>query len=64
MQEEPMIGASEAIRTLGIPRTTFYRLIEDKRIPVHEDRKPWQKRTVKRFRISEIRAALKMDDSG
>lgn len=63
MQEEPLIGASEAIRKLGIPRTSFYRLVDERRIPVHEERKPWQKRTVKRFRLSEIRAALEMDDS-
>ena len=55
-----MVGASEAIRVLGIPRTSFYRAIEDGRIPVHEERKPWQRRTVKRFRLSEIRKALDM----
>ncbi len=55
-----MIGASQVIRETGIPRTTLYRLIEAKRIPVHEDRKPWQKRPVKRFRLSEIREALGM----
>ena len=54
-----MVGASEAIRELGIPRTSFYRLIKDGVIvPVQEDRKPWQRRTVKRFRVSEIRKAL------
>ena len=57
-----MVGASEAIRVLGIPRTSFYRLVEDRRIPVHEERKPWQKRPVKRFRLSEVRAALGMED--
>lgn len=57
-----MVGASEAIRVLGIPRTTFYRLIEQNRVPVHEERKPWEKRARKRFRLSEIRAALNMDD--
>ena len=56
-----MVGASEAIRELGIPRTSFYRLIEDGRIPVHEERKPWQKRTVRRFYLSEIRKALDME---
>lgn len=58
-----MVGASEAIRALGIPRTSFYRLVEERRIPVHEERKPWQRRTVKRFRLSEIRAALGMNDA-
>lgn len=63
MQEEPMVGASEAIRVLGIPRTSFYRLVDDGRIPVHEERKPWQRRPVKRFRLSEIRKALNMGDA-
>ena len=58
-----MIGSSEAIRVLGIPRTSFYRLVDDGRIPVHEERKPWQKRPVKRFRLSEIRQALDMGDA-
>lgn len=56
-----MVGASEAIRELGIPRTSFYRLVEDGRIPVHEERKPWQKRAVRRFYLSEIRKALDME---
>ena len=55
-----MIGASEAIRKLGIPRTSFYRAVEDGRIPAYEERKPWQKRTVKRFKLSEVRRALDM----
>lgn len=59
-----MVGASQAIRELGIPRTSFYRAVEDGRIPIHEvERKPWQKRAVKRFKLSEIRTALKMDPS-
>lgn len=57
-----MVGASEAIRVLGIPRTSFYRAVEDGRIPVHEvERKPWQKRPVKRFLLSDVRKALEMD---
>lgn len=57
-----MVGASEAIRELGIPRTNFYRAVKDGLIPVHEVRQPWNRRAVvKRFRLSEIRAALKMD---
>lgn len=56
-----MIGASDAIRALDIPRTSFYRLVKERRIPVHEERKPWQKRTVKRFKLSEIRTALEME---
>jgi hypothetical protein len=28
-QEEPMVGASEAIRKLDIPRVSFYRAIKD-----------------------------------
>lgn len=56
-----MVGASEAIRKLGIPRTSFYRAVQDGRIPVHEvERKPWQKRAVQRFLLSEIRDALDM----
>lgn len=56
-----MVGASEAIQKLGIPRTSFYRAIQDGRIPVHEEaRKPWQKRPVKRFLLSEVRDALGM----
>lgn len=58
-----MVGASEAIRALDIPRTSFYRAVNEGRIPVHEEaRKPWQKRAVKRFLLSEIRAALEMDE--
>jgi predicted DNA-binding transcriptional regulator AlpA len=58
MQEEPMVGASEVIRRLDIPRTTFYRLVKEHRIPSSEERKPWQRRTVKRFKLSEVKAAL------
>lgn len=59
-----MVGASEAILKLGIPRTSFYRAVEDGRIPVHEEsRKPWQKRAVKRFKLSEIRTALGMEQA-
>jgi predicted DNA-binding transcriptional regulator AlpA len=61
MTEEPMVGASEVIRETGIPRTTLYRLIDEKKIPAYEERKPWQKRAVKRFLLSEVRAALKME---
>lgn len=61
MQEEPMVGASEAIRKLDIPRVSFYRAVNDGRIPFHEERRPWQKRPVKRFRLSEVRAALGME---
>jgi hypothetical protein len=62
MQEEPMVGASEAIRALDIPRTSFYRAVKEGRIPVHEERTPWNKRAaVKRFRLSEVRAALEME---
>jgi hypothetical protein len=62
MQEEPMLGASDAIRILEIPRTSFYRAVNDGRIPVHEEtRKPWQKRAVKRFKLSEVRRALDME---
>ena len=61
MGDEKMVGASDAIRILEIPRTSFYRAVNDGRIPVHEvERKPWQKRTVKRFLLSEIRDALDM----
>jgi hypothetical protein len=61
MPEEQMVGASEAIRKLGIPRTSFYRAVEDGRIPVHDiERKPWQKRPVRRFLLSEVRDALGM----
>jgi hypothetical protein len=56
-----MVGASEAIRELGIPRTNFYRAVKDGRIPVHEVRQPWNKReVVKRFYLSEVRKALDM----
>lgn len=57
-----MVGASEAIRKLGIPRTSFYRAVEDGRIPVHEVRQPWNRRDkVKRFLLSEIRDALGLE---
>ena len=56
-----MVGASEAIRVLDIPRTSFYRAVKDGRIPVHEvERRPWQKRAVKRFLLSDVRKALDM----
>lgn len=55
-----MVGASDVIRKLDIPRVSFYRAVNDGRIPFHEERKPWQKRPVKRFRISEVRDALGM----
>lgn len=61
-QEEPMVGASEAIRKLGIPRTNFYRAVKAGKIPVHEVRQPWNRReVVKRFRLSEVRTALGLD---
>lgn len=55
-----MVGASDVIRTLDIPRVSFYRAVKDGRIPFEEERKPWQKRTVKRFRLSDVRKALDM----
>jgi len=56
-----MVGASEAIRALNIPRTNFYRAVKDGRIPVHEVRQPWNKRAVvKRFLLSEVRTALEL----
>jgi hypothetical protein len=61
MQEEPMVGASDVIRTLDIPRVSFYRAVNEGRIPFREERKPWQKRAVKRFVLSEVRAALEME---
>ena len=58
-----MVGASEAIRVLNIPRTNFYRAVKDGKIPVHEIRQPWNRReVVKRFRLSEIRQALGLAD--
>lgn len=58
----PMVGASEAIRVLNIPRTNFYRAVKDGKIPVHEVRQPWNRREiVKRFRLSEIRDALGLE---
>lgn len=56
-----MVGASQVIRETGIPRTTLYRLVNEKKIPVHEERRPWEKRTRKVFRLSEVRAALGID---
>lgn len=56
-----MVGASQVIRETGIPRTTLYRLVDEKKIPAHEERKPWEKRARKRFLLSEVRAALGMD---
>ncbi len=53
-----MVGASEVIRELDIPRVSFYRAVNDGRIPYEEERKPWQKRAVKRFRLSDVRRAL------
>lgn len=54
-----MVGASEVIRKTGIPRTTFYRAVEEGRIPVHEIKQPWNRRAVvKRFLLSEVRAAM------
>lgn len=55
-----MVGASAVIRTLDIPRVSFYRAVKDGRIPFREERKPWQRRAVKRFKLSEVRAALGM----
>lgn len=58
-----MVGASAAIRALGIPRTSFYRAVEDGRIPVHEVRQPWNRRAiVKRFDLDEVRRALGLDE--
>ena len=56
-----MVGASDVIRELDIPRGSFYRAVNDGRIPFHEERNPWQKRPVKRFRVSEVRKALGME---
>lgn len=57
-----MVGASDVIRELDIPRVSFYRAVNDGRIPYHEERKPWQKRPVKRFRMSDVIKALGMED--
>lgn len=56
-----MVGASDVIRTLDIPRVSFYRAVKDGRIPFREERKPWQKRPVKRFLLSDVRKALGME---
>lgn len=56
-----MVGASKVITETGIPRTTLYRLVEAKKIPVYEERKPWQRKARFRFKLSEVRAALEMD---
>ncbi len=57
-----MVGASEVIRETGIPRTNFYRAVKDGKIPVYEVRQPWNRReVVKRFKLSEVRAALGME---
>ncbi len=54
-----MVGASEAIRTLGIPRSNFYRAIRDGRIPAHPIEQPWNRRSVVlRFDLAEVREAL------
>lgn len=53
-----MVGATEVIRETGIPRTTLYRLVEDRKIPAHRERKPWQSRGSLRFKLSEVREAL------
>jgi hypothetical protein len=58
MQEEPMVGASDVIRELDIPRVSFYRAVNMGLIPFEEERKPWQKRAVKRFRLDDVRTAL------
>lgn len=53
-----MVGATDVIRETGIPRTTLYRLVDEKKIPAHQERKPWQRQARLRFRMSEVRAAL------
>lgn len=59
-----MVGASEAIRKLGIPRTNFYRAVKDGKIPVHEVHQPWNRRAVvKRFYLSEVKEALGLDET-
>lgn len=57
-----MVGASEAIRELRIPRTNFYRAVKEGKIPSYEVRQPWNRReVVKRFKLSEVRKALGME---
>ena len=53
-----MVGAAAVVRELGIPRSTLYRLVNDKVVPVHEEQKPWHKAPRLRFRLSEVRDAL------
>jgi hypothetical protein len=61
MGDEPMVGATAVVRELGIPRSTLYRLVEDGKIPVHQERQPWHKEPRLKFRISEVKAALGID---
>jgi hypothetical protein len=37
---------------------SFYRAVNMGLIPFEEERKPWQKRAVKRFRLDDVRTAL------
>lgn len=53
-----MVGATDVVRETGIPRSTLYRLVDEKKIPAHSERKPWQRQARLRFKMSEVRAAL------
>ena len=53
-----MVGASDVIRETGIPRTTLYRLVGEKKIPAYTDKKPWQRQARLKFKMSEVREAL------
>lgn len=59
MQEEPLITAAAVVRELGIPASTLYRLVSAGTIPTHPiPRKPWHRREVKGFLLSEVCAAM------
>jgi antitoxin component of RelBE/YafQ-DinJ toxin-antitoxin module len=59
MSEETLLTATAVVRELEIPVSTLYRLVSQGVIPTHPiPRKPWHRREVKGFYLSEVRAAL------
>ncbi|HXE85525.1 MAG TPA: helix-turn-helix domain-containing protein [Hyphomicrobiaceae bacterium] len=54
-----MLSPQDVVRELGIPRSTLYRLVAQNVIPTHPmPQKPWHRRQVQGFLMSEVRAAL------
>lgn len=58
-----MVTAKVITERFAIPRSTLYRYVKEHRIPVHDVTKPWHRQRQLRFKESEVRTALGMEQT-